>query len=109
MASPDLVTVVPIGILPGHHVSGPTWASPGPGVSGTQLGSIRIWLHFSLTVTQPDLLSLVFTSPHMDMVTLVTTSVSPGHGESDPHLGLNVTGDSRFHVDIMWTCWLHCF
>ena len=88
MASPDLVTVVPIGTSPGPHVSGLTWASPGPGVSRTHLGSIRIWLHCSLTVTQPDLLSLVFTSPHMDMVTLVTTSVSPGHGESDPHLVL---------------------
>ena len=61
MASPDLVTVVPIGTSPGLHVSGPTWASPGPGVSGTHLGSIRIWLHCSLTVTQPDLLTVVFT------------------------------------------------
>ena len=26
MASPDLVTVVPIGTSPGPHVSGPTWA-----------------------------------------------------------------------------------
>ena len=33
MASPDLVTVVPIGTSPGPHVSGPTWASPGHGVS----------------------------------------------------------------------------
>ena len=43
------------------------------------------------------------------MVTLVPTWVSPGPGESDPLLGLNVTGDSRFHMDIMWTWWLQCF
>ena len=76
MASPDLVTVVPIGTSPGPHVSGPTWASPGPGVSGTHLGSIRIWLHCSLTVTQPDLLTLVF------------TWATPGHGDTRSHLGL---------------------
>ena len=79
MASPDLVTVVPIVTSSGPHVSGPTWASPGPGVSGTHLGSIRIWLHYSLTVTQPDLLSLVF------------TWATPGHGDTGSHLGLTWT------------------
>ena len=88
MGSPDLVTVVPIGTSLGPHVSGYTWASSGPGVSGTHLGSIRIWLHCSLTVTHPDLLTLVFTWAHLDMVTLVPTWVSPGHGESDPRLVL---------------------
>ena len=43
------------------------------------------------------------------MVTLVPTWVSPGHGESDPHLCLNVPGDSRSDMDIMWTWWLQCF
>ena len=79
MASPDLVTVVPIGTSPGPHVSGPTWGSPGPGVSGTHLGSIRILLHCSLTVTQPDLLTLVF------------TWATPGHGDTGSHLDLTWT------------------
>ena len=76
MASLDLVTVVLIGTSPGPHVSGPTWASPGPGVSGTHLGSIRIWLQCSLTVTLPELLTLVF------------TWATPGHGDTGTHLGL---------------------
>ena len=76
MASPDLVTVVPIGTSPGPQVSGSTWASPGPGVSGTHLGSIRIGLHCSLTVTQPDLLTLLF------------TWATPGHGDSGLYLRL---------------------
>ena len=76
MVSPDLVTVVPIGTSPGSHVSGPTWGSPGPGVSGTHLGSIRIWLYCTLTVTQPDLLALVF------------TWATPVTGDSDPKHGL---------------------
>ena len=75
----DLVTVVPIGTSTGPHVSGYTWASPGPGVSGTHLGSIRIWLHCSLSVTQPDLLTLVF------------TWASPGHGDTGSHLGITWT------------------
>ena len=79
MASPDLVTVVPIAISDWTHVSGPTWASPGPGVSGTNLGSIRIWLDCSLTVTQPDLLTLVF------------AWATPGHGDTRSHLGLTWT------------------
>ena len=79
MASPDLVTVVPIGISPGPHVSCPTWASPDPGVSGPHLGSIRIWLHCSVTVTQPDLLTVVFTWG------------TPGHGDTGSHLGLTGT------------------
>ena len=79
MASPDLVTVVPIGTSPGPHISGPTWASPDPGVSGTHQGSIRIWLHCSLTVTQPDLLTLVF------------TWATPGHGDTVSHVGLTWT------------------
>ena len=79
MASPDLVTVVPIGTSPGPHVSGPTWASPGPGVSHTHLGSIRIWLHCSPTVTRPDLLTLVFTWSTL------------GHGDTGSHLGLTRT------------------
>ena len=76
MASTDLVTVVPIGTSPGPHDAGPTWASPGPGVSGSHLGSIRIRLHCSLTVTQPDLLTLVF------------TWATPVHGDTGSHLGL---------------------
>ena len=83
MASPDVVTVVPIGTSPGPHVSEPTWASPVPGVSGTHLGSISIWLHCSLTVTQLDLLTLVFT-----WATPVPTWVSPGPGVSRPHFDL---------------------
>ena len=79
MPSPDLVTVVPIVTSSGPHVSGPTWASPGPGVSGTHLGSIRIWLHCSLIVTQPDLLTLVF------------TWATPGHGDTGSNLGLTWT------------------
>ena len=79
MASPDLVTVVPIGTSPGPHVSGLTWASPGLGVSRTHLGSIRIWLHSSPTVTQPDLFTLVF------------TWATPGHGDTGSHLGLTWT------------------
>ena len=67
------------GTSPGPHVSGPTWASPGPGVCGTNLGSIRIWLHCSLTVTQPDLLSLVF------------NCATPGHGVTGSHQGLTWT------------------
>ena len=99
MASPDLVTVVPIGTSPGPQVSGSTWASPGPGVSGTHLGSIRIRLHCSLTVTQPDLLTLVY------------TRATPGHGDTGSHLDLvtvvppgphldEVTGS---HRDLTWT------
>ena len=76
LASPDLVSVVPIGTSRGPHVSGRTWVSPGPGVSGTHLGTIRIWLHCSLTVTQPDLLTLVF------------TWATPGHGDTGSHQGL---------------------
>ena len=79
MASPDLVTVVPIGTSTEPHVSCPTWTSPGPGVSGPHLGSIRIWLHCSLTVTQPDLLTVVFTWG------------TPGHGDTGSHLGLTWT------------------
>ena len=79
MPSPDLVTVVPIVTSSGPHVSGPTWASPGPGVSGTHLGSIRIWLHCSLTVTQLDLLTLVFTWG------------TPGYVDTGSHLGLTWT------------------
>ena len=108
MASPDLVTVVPIGTSPGPHVPGPTLASPSPGVSGTHLGSIRIWLHCSLTVTQPDLLTLVFTWATPGHGDTGYHLGPPGHGESDPHLGLNVTGDSRSHMDIMWTWWMQC-
>ena len=67
------------GTSPGPHVSGLIWASPGLGVSRTHLGSIRIWLHCSLTVTQPDLLTLVFT-----WATL-------GHGDTGSHLGLTWT------------------
>ena len=77
MASPDVVTVDPSGTSPGTHVSGPTWASPGPGVSVNHLGSIRIWLHSSLTVTQPNLLTLLF------------TWATPGHGDSGLHLRLS--------------------
>ena len=76
MASPDLVTGEPIGTSPGPHVSGPTWASPRPCVSGTHRESIRIWLHSSLTVTQPDLLTLLF------------TWATPGHGDSGLYLRL---------------------
>ena len=79
MGSPDLVTVVPIETSPGPHVSGYTWASLGPGVSGTHLGSIRIWLHCSLTVTQLDLFTLVF------------TWATPGHGDTGSHMGLTWT------------------
>ena len=75
----DLVTVVPIVTSSGPHVSGPTWASPGPGVSGTHLGSIRIWLHCSLTLIQPDLITLVFTWG------------TPGHVDTVSHLGLTWT------------------
>ena len=53
-----------------------TWASPVPGVSGTHRGSISIWLHCSLTVTQLDLLTLVF------------TWATPGPGDSDVYLGI---------------------
>ena len=42
MASPDLVTVVPIGTSPGPHVSGPTWASPSPGDVVPHLGLIAV-------------------------------------------------------------------
>ena len=77
-ASPDLVTVVSIGTSPGPHVSGPNWESPGL-VSSTHLSSIRIWLHCSLTVTQPDLLTLVF------------TWATPGHGDTGSHLGVTWT------------------
>ena len=79
MASRDLVTVVPIGTSTGPQVSGPISGSPGPGVSGTHLCSIRIWLHCSLTVTQLDLLTLVF------------TWATPGHGDTRSHLGLTWT------------------
>ena len=75
----DLVTVVPIGTSTGPQVSGPISGSPGPGVSGTHLCSIRISLHCSLTVTQPDLLTLVF------------TWATPGHGDTGSHLGLTWT------------------
>ena len=78
MASSDLVTVLPIGTSPGPHVTGPIWASLGPGVSGTHLDSIRIWLHCSLTVTQPDLLTLVFTWAKPGHLTLVHTWASTG-------------------------------
>ena len=80
VASPDLVTVVPIGTSPGPHVFGRTWASPGPGDSGTQQGTIRIWLHCSLTVTLLDLLTLVF------------NWATPGQGDTGSHLGLTWTG-----------------
>ena len=79
MASPDLVTVVPIGTSPGPRASGPTWATPGAGVSGTHLGSIMIWLHCSLIVTQPDLFTLVF------------TWATPGYGDTGFNLGLTWT------------------
>ena len=79
MASPDLVSVLPIGTSRGPHVSGRTWASPGPGVSGPNLGIITIWLHCSLTVTQPELLNLVF------------TWATPGHGVTGSHQGLTWT------------------
>ena len=86
-----MVTVLPSGIdlilvtlvltlasyVPGD--SGSTWASPGPGVSGTHLGSIRMWLHCSLTVTHLDLLSLVFTGS------------TPGHGDTGSQQGLTWT------------------
>ena len=75
----DMVTVFPFGTSPGPHVSGPTWASKGAVVSGTHLRSIRIWLHCSLTVTQPNLLILVF------------TWATPGHGDTGSHLGLTWT------------------
>ena len=74
LTSPDVCGAH--GTSPGPHVSGLTWASPGLGVSRTHLGSIRIWLHCSLTVTQPDLLTLVF------------TWATPGHGDTGSHLGL---------------------
>ena len=86
LTSPDVCGAH--GTSPDPHVSGLTWASPGVGVFRTPLGSIRIWLHCSLTVTQPDLLTLVFTWAYLDMVTLVPTWVSPGQVESDPHLVL---------------------
>ena len=90
IASPDLETVVPIGTPPGSRVSGPTWATTGPGVSGTHLGSIRIWLHCSLTVTQPDLLTLVF------------TWATPAHGDTGSHLASPGSGDSGPHLDFTW-------
>ena len=69
-------------------------ATPGPGFSGTHLGSIRTWLHCSLTGTHLDLLTLFFTwatpgpseyapsGPHLDLVTLVPTWASSGHGST---------------------------
>ena len=67
------------GTSPGPYVSAHTWASPVPGVSGTHLGSISIWLHCSLTVTHPDLLTLVF------------TCATPGRGDTGSHQGLTWT------------------
>ena len=75
LTSPDVCGAH--GTSPDPHVSGLTWASPGPGDSGTHLGSIRTWLHCSLTLTLPDLLTLVF------------TWATPGHGDTCTHLGLN--------------------
>ena len=54
--------------------------------------------------TNSDPVGTINSGLHLDMVTLGPTWVSPGHGESDPHLV-----DSRSHVDIMWTWWLQCF
>ena len=84
MASPDLVTVVPIGTSLGPHVSGPT-------------GLTRTWCLWSQPGYHYDMVTLFTTSDpagpinsglHLDMVTLVPTWVSPEHGESDPHLVL---------------------
>ena len=47
-------------------------------------------------MTQPDLLTLGSPGPHLDMVTLVPTWVSPGHGESDPHLVLTCNWEFSF-------------
>ena len=77
LTSPDVCGAH--GTSPGPHVSGLTWTSPGLVVSRTHLGSIRIWLHCSLTVTHPDLLTLVF------------TWATPGHGDTGSHLGLTCT------------------
>ena len=77
LTSPDVCGAH--GTSPGPHVSGLTWASPGLGVSHTHLGSIRIWLHCTLTVTQSDLSTLVFTWG------------TPGHGDTGSHLGLTWT------------------
>ena len=66
MASPDLVTVVPIGTSPGPHVSGPTWATPGPGPESASPGEA-------------------------DMMTLVPIWMSPRPGETGTPLGLNLT------------------
>ena len=77
LTSPDVCGAH--GNSPGPHVSGLTWASPGLGVSRTHLGSIRIWLHCSVTVTQLELLTLVF------------TWATPGHGDTGSHQGLTWT------------------
>ena len=63
----------------------PTGASPGPGVSGTNLGSIRTWLHCFLTGT------------HLHLLTLVFTWATPGHGDTGSHLGLTWTWLLSFH------------
>ena len=79
MASPDLVTVVPIGTSPGPHVYGHTLPHQDLVSLVPILGSIRIWLHCSLTLIQPDLITLVFTWG------------TPVHGDTGSHLGLTWT------------------
>ena len=76
MVLPDLVTVVPTGTHLDLMSLIPTWASPGPGVSGTHLSTIGTWLHYSLTGT------------YLDLITLVFTWTTPGHGDTGTHLGL---------------------
>ena len=78
VASPDLVTVFPIGTSPGPHVSGTTWASPGPGPESSSPGEA-------------------------DMVTLVPIWMSPGPGDSGTPLGLNKFWEAGPQLGLTWT------
>ena len=66
----------------------PIWVSPGPGDSCYHLGLTWSWLQCSTPGPHIDLLTMVPSRPHMDLLPLVPTWALCVPGNSGPHLGL---------------------
>ena len=87
MAAHDMVTVVPMGTSPGPHVSGPTWASPGPGPESASPGEADM-MTLVPSGCHLDQVNLDPSTPQLELVTLVLNLASLGPSEYAPHLRL---------------------
>ena len=92
-----------------------TWASPIPGDTGLTWASLDL-VNVVLTSSHPELVNLVTTwaspspgdfVPHLDLIAVDTFLASPGSGNSDPNWASPRSGDSGPH---RWTImtWILC-